>query len=85
MAQLDEKLCSYIMQNFYCEGHNHMASSRKKIKYCLECSGVMALRLLEQDGVKFHGYICVSCAHTVVTLEQMKDYERTKASKEGGS
>jgi hypothetical protein len=59
-----------------------MVSSRKKVKKCIECEGTMQLVSLEENGITFKGYKCNQCNHTIVTLEQMQNYEKAKGLKD---
>ncbi len=59
-----------------------MGTQRKKRnkteKKCIECSGLMKLTRIEEKGVSCDAFQCAKCGHTVVTIDQMKEYNRLK-------
>ena len=38
----------------------------------------MKLTRIEEEGVSCHAFKCVKCSHTVVTIDQMRKYNRLK-------
>ncbi len=59
-----------------------MATQRKKRektkKRCIECNGLMGLVQIEEKGIPCNAYRCTNCEHTVVTIEQMREYNRIR-------
>lgn len=59
-----------------------MGTQRKKRKKaekkCIECSGLMKLTRIEEKGVSCNAFKCLKCDHTVVTIDQMREYNRLK-------
>lgn len=59
-----------------------MGTQRKKRKKtekkCIECNGLMELIQIEEKDVPCNAFRCKKCGHTVVTIEQMREYNRLK-------
>lgn len=59
-----------------------MGTQRKKRektkKKCIECSGLMELTLIEEKGIPCNAFKCKDCGHSVVTIEQMREYNHLK-------
>lgn len=58
-----------------------MDTQRKKElekKRCIECDGVMKLTILKEEGISCQGYKCTKCGHTIVTLDQMRLYNKIR-------